>query len=742
MATYHIHLQGIVQGVGFRPFVYQLAQEYGLHGWVNNTTDGVHIRFNATAEQANAFYRAVLQRAPRLAVITAHRMQEVDQQAFTDFQIIASQAASRPDLPLTPDFALCDDCRQEIHDPSNRRYGYAFTTCTLCGPRYSIITALPYDRPHTTMAAFEQCAACASEYHDPQHRRHFSQTNSCPQCGISLFTASGQPCSTQEIVHHLQEGKIVAVKGIGGYLLLCDASRASLIEELRQRKHRPAKPFALMYPSLKMLQEHYNLSEHEISRLTGPAAPILLLQPKDPLPIARQAIAPRLNRIGCMLPYAPLFELILAAYGRPVVATSANISGSPILYDNETAHRELAAIADVIVSHNRPIVVPQDDSVLRMAGRQPIWLRRSRGLAPTYLNPGFALPDQTILATGAQKKSSFALASRGQVYVSQYLGDMDNYLTQSAYRHTLAHFFDLLDTRPQVLVADKHPGYFTTGLAQEMADEQQLPLRQVQHHEAHFFAVLAENNMLNSHEPVMGVIWDGTGYGDDGHIWGGEFFVYDHQQVQRLWHLPYFPFILGDKMVREPRISALTISPELPQALAKFDEVERALYTKLLTTTRLQTSSMGRLFDAVAALLLDTDKATYEGEAALYLQVAAESYGAPAGLPGYSLTPESADFYPDLAAQLLADKQQSGSAALPALRFHLTLITLIEQQARQAGVRKVAFSGGVWQNSLLVELAQKHLGGDYELYFHQRLSPNDECVSLGQLAAVAKDYNG
>ncbi len=743
MLTYHIHLKGIVQGVGFRPLVFRLAKQYGLSGWVNNTTDGVHIEFNASPEQANRFYNQLLSEPPSLAIISEHRLFEVPFRPISGFRIVASKEAATPDLPLTPDFSICNDCREELYQPSYHRRGYSFITCTNCGPRYSIIKRLPYDRSNTTMAPFHQCTVCDQEYHDPNNRRYFSQTNSCPLCGISLFKTNGDSVTPDEIGIWILAGKIVAVKGIGGYLLLVDASNEMAVKRLRQRKQRPSKPFALMYPNLCLLQEHYCISKHESDMLTGPVAPILLLQPRTKyLPIAREAIAPGLGRIGCMLPYAPLFELILRACGIPLVATSGNISGSPVLYENEMAHRELSRLADEIVSHNRCIVVPQDDSVMVLPRQGPtILLRRSRGLAPSLLDPGFELPSVTTLATGAQLKSSFALASRGRLYVSQYLGDMDNYLSQVAYKHTLQHFFHLFNDHPGVIVADLHPGYFSTQMALEMAAEKQVPLIRVQHHEAHCWAVLAENKLINTPDPVMGVIWDGTGYGTDGQIWGGEFFLYSQKGLQRTWHLPYFPFILGDKMVREPRLSILALAADLIEDSKKFSPDEWRLYTKLLNNTTLFASSMGRLFDAVACLLLGISRVSYEGEAALYLQNIAEKHHDIQKIEPYSLPDQDELFYQTLFEQLTKDCESGESASLAAARFHLTLIELIRQEARKQGVKKLAFSGGVWQNSLLIELAIDLLQDEFELYFHRHLSPNDENISYGQLAAYSQQVN-
>lgn len=742
MDTFHIHLQGIVQGVGFRPLVYQQAQNYGLRGWVNNTNDGVHIEINATGRQAQEFYRFIVANPPRLAVITNHTMARVANRDYASFTIIESGTDVRPNLPLTPDYALCDDCRNDIATTTNRRHNYAFTTCTNCGPRYSIITALPYDRPHTTMAVFAQCPDCAQEYNNPLDRRHFSQTNSCPACGIALFSDHETKTTIPQLVTSLRQGNIIAVKGIGGFLLLCDAGNRRAIDKLRQRKNRPAKPFAVMYPDLPSVKTDFCVSKTEEQWLTNEVSPIVLLKPRPvTCRLAREAIAPGLKRLGCMLPYAPLFHLLLQGFRQPVVATSGNISGSPIIYTNQQAATELAGIADRVVYHTRDIVIPQDDSVMVFSekSQQKILLRRSRGLAPTLLKPGFTLPDNTILAVGAQMKSSFAFTNKGLLYVSQYLGDMDNYLTQTAYDHTVKHFFKVFQAHPQRIAGDLHPGYFTTQYGHDLAREYAVPFVGVQHHKAHFFAVLAENKLLARQEPVLGVIWDGTGYGEDGQIWGGEFFVYHHGRADRVAHIPYFPFILGNKMPREPRISALAIMPDSPLTAAMFTKTEHTLYTRMLLQPTLHTSSMGRLFDAVAALTLGVNKTSYEGEAAMLLETAATSWFDKypiADTPAYAIDSRWENILVYLSQQIAADLKAKEPAGKIAARFHLFLTELIKHQARQQNSRRLAFSGGVFQNNLLVDLLQEILGGEFALYFHQQLPANDECISFGQLAYV------
>lgn len=755
MPTFHIHIRGQVQGVGFRPYVFRLAEQFKLKGWVNNAPDGVHVVFNANAEKAMQFYAHLLREAPVLSRVVAHKMREIAPQDFSSFQIISSDEQTEANLLLTPDFALCEDCRRELYEPSDRRWQYPFITCTNCGPRFSIVQKLPYDRERTTMKDFMMCPDCRAEYEEVRDRRYFSQTNSCPACGISLqlYDVNGNVLANplKTAVQLLQKGKIIAVKSIGGYLLMCDATSAEAIQRLRERKHRPAKPLALLYPDVKTLEYDVELRESEIELLQSPAAPIVLLHLKDHISsgIQTELIAPGLRQIGAMLPYTPLFELIMSAAGKPLVATSGNISGSPVIFQDDKAMEELSKIADFILANNREIVLPQDDSVVRISsrGQQPIVIRRSRGLAPSLLNETIAqrFSDQTpaVLAMGADLKSTFAMSHRSNVYVSQFLGDLDSFESQQSFEQTLQYFLQLLDNQPKSVIIDKHPAYFSTQLGERLAAEWAAPVSKVQHHKAHALAVLGENNLLDSEEPVLNVIWDGTGYGDDGQVWGGEFFLYQHHEFSRAYYFDYFPFILGDKMPREPRISALCLTHGLlgqaDFSASKFTKTEWNLYHKMLGQhDGLQTSSVGRLFDGVASLLGLADKVSYEGEAAMQLEALAKSWFRQNGLKikeDHIMESEFHDVIPvkKLIQQLLQDLQKNKPKDYISAKFHMYLIGFVENVAQRTGCRKLAFSGGVFQNELLVDLLIHYLQGRYDLYFHRQLSPNDESVSFGQL---------
>jgi hydrogenase maturation protein HypF len=733
-----------------------------LTGCVSNTNDGVHIAINADEEKAKEFYQHIIQNPPVNAIITDHFIEEIEKKKYNGFSIIHSITNTEPDLLLTPDIAICDICREEIHDPANRRYGYAFTTCLNCGPRYSIQTALPYDRNNTTMHHLHMCSDCDAEYHNINDRRHFSQTNSCPACEIRLhyYAGSEQATGEQDIGDRIEDrdiimlaakdilaGKIVAVKGIGGYLLLCDATNEEAIKTLRNRKQRPAKPLAVMYPSIEMAEDDLELRSVEVQALKSKAAPIVLCKAKNKLQICHDQVAPGLDKIGVMLPGSPLLELLASALKIPFIATSGNISGSPIIYKDEDALTNLFDAADCILTYDREIVAPQDDSVMQFTDSgQQIILRRSRGLAPNFYPSPFKHNTEYILAMGAELKSSFAIQQKN-LYISQYLGDQGSVESQESYSKTLAHLKHLLHFEPSVILADKHPSYNVSALGRQMAGEQNVKLIEVQHHEAHYAAVLAENDLTEKEEPVLGFIWDGTGYGDDGQIWGGEVFMYRDQQIDRKLHLKYFPQILGDKMSREPRLSALSLLHDMPEfhgvIHGQFTHSEWAYYHKLLKQEdHLQTSSMGRFLDGLAAILGICTHNTYEGEAAMKLEALARgsnhhsSFSYP--MPVISDSIDTGLFLEEMMNDVLHGYNKAWIAG----KIFNSLAIMIDEISDRYHARDLAFSGGVFQNALLVDLIKKQLGRRENLYFHQQLSPNDECIGFGQLAMYHMGRSG
>ena len=753
MNTYHIHIRGIVQGVGFRPFVCRLAIEMNLDGWVCNSNDGVHIEFNADEVNAEKFYQIIITSPPTNAFITNHLFYKTDFKEYQGFVIQESEKNAVPDILLTPDMSLCDDCLKELKDDGNRRNSYAFTTCLNCGPRYSITYSLPYDRCNTTMQSIEMCPTCQEEYHDIFDQRHYSQTNSCRDCAIPihLFSSSAICISHQpdeilaRVNNELGRGKTIAVKGIGGYLLICDATNSTAIETLRLRKHRPSKPFALLYPDLGTAEKDVVITDKEQVALLHKSAPIVLctLKPVNENNIQTQLIAPQLDKIGLMLPYSPLLYLIANRFKQPMIATSANISGSPIIFKDEEALNLLFDVADYVLTFDREIVTPQDDSVLLFSEKeQKIILRRSRGLAPNYFPNPFSLNNKKILAMGGELKSAFALLDNKNLYISQFLGDQESLESQLSFTTTLNHLTELLKVNPEIIIVDKHPNYFVSQKGIELAVLHAAQLIQVQHHKAHFGAVLAENNLLDSKEKVLGIIWDGTGFGDDQQIWGGECFVFENKQIERAIHLDYFPQLLGDKMSLEPRISALSLLSLIPEHIdfikEHFTEQEWKFYSKLIEQKSiLHTSSMGRLLDGIASILNIKQICNYEGEAPMLMEALARTCN------------EKFQGYYTLAIkdgriqwqgmmteiiQELIDNKPVNAIALKVIHSLANCIGLISEQTR---INHIAFSGGVFQNALLVDTIIELYGSGKKLFFHQQLSPNDECIGLGQIACYA-----
>jgi hydrogenase maturation protein HypF len=745
--TYQINISGIVQGVGFRPMVYALATKKRISGTVSNSTEGVVIQFNADEKTAHQFYKAILNNLPSNSRVTHHLLTKIKSHLFNGFHIIESTTSSTTSVMLSPDFAMCASCREEIHDPTNRRYHYPFITCTQCGPRYSIIFSLPFDRSTTSMNEFEMCETCISEYSNVSDRRFYSQTNSCEDCGIKLklHLATTLLESQKQIIptaiQLLEAGKTVAVKGIGGYLLLCDATNENAISQLRKRKHRATKPFAVLYPNLSQLRSDVKLCKAEEAALQSVEAPIVIVALKTELTtnIQTQLIAPGLQSIGVMLPYAPLLELIASQFQKPLIATSANISNSPIVYQDDEAIQLLFSMADAVLVHNRAIVIPQDDSVVRFtdSGRR-IVIRRARGMSPSCF--GTSPTSENILAVGAQLKSTIALQHSRNTYLSQYIGNLESADTEKNYQTILNHLLTVTGAKPELILADLHPDYTATRLGQQYASISTIPFEQIQHHEAHLAAVLSENNLLEEDNPILGVVWDGTGLGSDLHHWGGEFFRWQENELSRVAHLSYFPLLLGDKMAREPRLSALALTPIHYVHLLEenFTQQEWKIYTTALQTESTKSSSMGRLFDAVAAWCGFCDKATYEGEAALLLEEAAKDFIQSQKAEYFHSYPIQCNSYvvdtPLLVVQVINDVRQGIDAREIAARFHCTLVQLIKNIAEQHQLKSIAFSGGVFQNALLVGLIEKYLSKEFQLYFHRQLSPNDECISFGQLA--------
>lgn len=749
MQYYHIHIKGQVQGVGFRPFIYKLAKKLKLYGTVSNGSDGVHIQIGPVVKDVcDQFVAYIIADAPARSKILSIDITEKDDLYFTDFKIIHSESKGDKNVLLSPDFGICQDCTDELFDPNNRRFHYPFITCTQCGPRLSIIHDIPYDREWTSMSAFTMCPECQQEYDDTNDSRYFSQTNSCKTCGVRLKLSSHSDITDGDIImqtiKELKDGKIVAVKGIGGYLLLCDASNGDVVKTLRRRKNRPQKPFALLYPNITSVEQDLLLEDQAMCEINNTAFPIILTYKKPKLhsSIKTNDIAPQLSQLGVMLPNSPLLSLISVGFGSPLVATSGNISGSPIIYHDEAADEQLKDIADLILSHNRDIVMPQDDSVIRFTPfyNIKIIIRRSRGYAPTYWFDG--RPDlPSVFCAGADLKSVFLLASTNNIYISQYLGDLTSYVSQVEYQKVLSHYLKVTALKPQHIITDKHPLYFSSSTVHLFPESKTYA---VQHHQAHFCACLYEHSLMDFNEPIMGVIWDGVGYGDDGQMWGGEFFMYKIKQITRTHHISYFDYLLGDKMSLQPRLAALSLCKNIPDAdellIHKFSDQEWALYKKMLQKgENIKTSSMGRVFDAVASLLGLGDVNSYEGQSAMLLEDRAYQFYVKEGLDWN----ESYDFYEEISESISIESIFTGiiydilngqDVNMIAAKFHLTLVNMIASIARRQGIKMLVFSGGVFQNGLLVDLIHHHLSTKFTLFFHKQLSPNDENIALGQMA--------
>lgn len=751
METFHIHIKGMVQGVGFRPFVHHLANEMNLCGYISNTKNGVHIEINADEKTAVVFCQNILQLPPENALITGHSISRTITKSYLNFSIIPDFSDEIPDLFLTPDISICEKCKHDLSDDQGKRYRYPFTTCLQCGPRYSILKKLPYDRINTTMSHLKMCTDCLQEYQDIGDRRYYSQTNSCPECAIQMHIydktiseiALSQDVMITYISNAILAGKIVSVKGTGGFLLMCDATNKQTISDLRQKKHRPTKPLAVMYPDLTMAEKDVFIYDQEKNILQNKVAPILLCRRKNIClsGLCNEEIAPELDKIGVMLPNNPLLYLIAKEFNKPLVTTSGNISGSPILYTDENALTHLFDIADLILTYDREIVMPQDDSVLQLTETgHKIILRRSRGLAPGYFPHPFSDTNERLLAFGGELKGSFAIYQNRNIYISQYLGDQQSLESQIAFKQSMTQLTAMLNIKPDVILADSHPAYHSTSAASVYSVEHDVKnLLKIQHHKAHFSAVLAENSLLHTCEPILGIVWDGTGYGDDHQIWGSEVFLYENGDMRRRAHLKYFNHLMNDKMSREPRLSALSLLKELPahQHIIEtyFNETEWKYYHKVLSgKAETMTSSMGRFLDGIACILGIGSIQTYEGETVMKMESLARQY-----IPeketfyNFEIVNDEILYFPFLEA-CIHDFITSGNVPKICRKVFFSLARLVGQLSDYHSIDRIAFSGGVFQNALLVDMIKKSLNGKKHLYFHVQLSPNDECIGFGQIA--------
>jgi hydrogenase maturation protein HypF len=747
-------IRGAVQGVGFRPFVYRLAAELELNGWVNNTARGVFVEVEGPREKLDQFLLRVEREKPAISFIQSLESSFADPVGYTGFEIRKSEGGEKTALVL-PDIATCPECIREIFEAGNRRFGYPFTNCTNCGPRYTIIESLPYDRPRTTMKKFTMCAECEREYRDPANRRFHAQPNACPECGpqLELWSMAGavmgrRAAALDEAAEAIRQGKIVGVKGLGGFHLMVDARNEAAVRRLRERKHREEKPFALMYPSADDVLRECELSPLEERLLRSPESPIVLVRRKGQGTSAlAPSVAPGNPMLGVMLPYAPLHHLLMRALGFAVIATSGNLSDEPICIDEREAVERLHEIADLLLVHDRPILRHVDDSIVRvMAGRQMV-MRRARGFAPLPVMLEEEMP--AVLGVGAHQKNTVALSVGRQVFLSQHIGDLETAQASMAFERVVESLEDLYEVKPETVACDLHPNYISTEYANRVSEH---PVR-VQHHYAHVLGCMAENGVK---APALGVAWDGSGWGPDGTVWGGEFLRIDEGGYARVARLRRFRLAGSERAVREPRRCGLSIlfetlgeeifEREEFNPVQAFPAAERKVVAAMLRQglNSPWTSSVGRLFDAAASLIGIRQISRYEGQAAMELEWLAtqsaedSAYEFEITPPANDTAPAELDWAP-LVRGLMADVILKTRPEAMARKFHNTLAVMIAQIAGQHLGLPVALSGGCFQNRLLTELTVARLeAGGVRVYWHQRVPPNDGGIALGQVVAAAR----
>jgi hydrogenase maturation protein HypF len=749
-----ILIQGIVQGVGFRPHVYRLAQQWGLRGTVGNDARGVVIVAEGDDKSIQSFMDSILAEAPPLAAIDSVDATTIPLRKFADFTIAPSNGSADPFTLISPDVTICGDCLDELFDPGDRRYRYPFINCTNCGPRFTIITDIPYDRPNTTMSSFTMCDDCAGEYNDPANRRFHAQPNACPSCGpgVSLRGKDLQPIAADDAIARtgeiLKEGGIVAVKGLGGYHLACDATDDNAVKRLRERKRRIEKPFAVMVPDIEWLEKICLPSADEREFLESIQRPIVLIQRKTNSLISK-AIAPGNDNIGVMLPYTPLHHLLLREAGIPLVMTSGNISEEPIAYTDADAFGRLIGIADYYLTHNRGIHMRCDDSVGAVLGGRKTMLRRARGYVPYPFRLSFR-SESPVLAAGGHLKNTFCLIRNDYAFFSHHIGDLENFETLESFTGGIEHFKNLFSIQPGIIAYDMHPEYLSTKYALERDVPVKIP---VQHHHAHVASCMAENGIDGD---VIGIAFDGTGYGTDGAIWGGEFLTASYERFERAAHFKYFPLPGGEQAVREPWRTGFSllysvfggecgaIGIPFMESLSKKNlipvlqkMIDRRINSPL-------TSAAGRLFDGIAALCGIRENINYEAQAAIEFQMLADKNET--GLYRYDLDTSAAPWkiiWGGIVKEVVNDIRNNVLVSAISGKFHNTIAEIIADTAvrigKDTGMKNVILTGGVFQNALLVEKTVGLLAGSgLRVYTHGRIPPNDGGLALGQAAIAAR----
>jgi hydrogenase maturation protein HypF len=756
-----VTIRGAVQGVGFRPFIHRLATDLRLVGWVHNSAQGVALEVEGNRRQLEQFLERLRQDKPRQSLIGSLNAVFLDPLGYAGFEIRHSHAAGEKTAVILPDMATCPDCLREILDPTNHRHLYPFTNCTSCGPRFSIIESVPYDRASTTMKRFAMCERCKAEYDDPSNRRFHAQPNACPACGpqLELWDQRGSLMAAKHdallrAAAAIREGQIVSVKGVGGFHIMADARNNAAVRRLRALKHREEKPFALMVPSLEMAETLCDLTLLERELLRSAAAPIVLLRRRaavadDPGPVSAE-IAPGNPCLGVMLPYSPLHHLLMRELGRPVVATSGNVSDEPICIEEQEALERLSGVADFFLVHNRPIVRQLDDSVIRvMAGRE-MMLRRGRGYAPWQWTLDKEMPD--LLALGSHLKNTVAVAQGSEVFLSQHIGDLDSPQARDAFEREVDNLTRLHQRHIATIVCDLHPDYGSTQAARRYGKK----ILAVQHHHAHIFSCMAENGIDG---PLLGVAWDGTGLGEDGTIWGGEFLHVGDDTPARVAHMR--PFLLpgGERTVREPRRAALGVLYEVygAAAFAMFELLApRSFSTQEVGVLRTMlgreirvpmASSVGRLFDAVACLLGLAKTTSFEGQAAMALEFALDGFATEQSYPVNLVEqgkgrPWQLD-WGEMIGAILKDCDGGVCTREISAKFHNALVEGMIAVALRVGEEQVVLSGGCFQNRYLTERAVARLTqAGFRPYWHRRIPPNDGGIAVGQLIGAARRLRG
>jgi hydrogenase maturation protein HypF len=756
MQRIRIIIQGAVQGVGFRPFVYRLAKELKLNGWVLNSSQGVFIEADGYKEILDSFVLRIERERPPHSFIQSLEFSFLDPAGYNDFNIRTSDDEGNKSVLILPDIATCSDCLKDIFDPSNRRYLYPFTNCTNCGPRFSIIQSLPYDRKNTTMSKFLMCDECRAEYEDPLNRRFHAQPNACPKCGphLELWDGKGEVLG----LHHdallkaadeIRHGKIAAVKGIGGFHLIADARNDEAVQLLRKRKHREEKPLALMMPNMETLSKYCMPGDFERRLLLSPESPIVLIERKDISSDISESIAPDNPYLGVMLPYSPLHYIMMKELNFPIVATSGNISDEPICIDENEALVRLKEVADVFLVHNRPIKRHVDDSIVRINLDREMVVRRARGYAPLPVHMNKS--KEKILAVGGHLKNTIALSVDNNIFISQHIGDLETKEAYDAFENVISDFENIYNIKPIKVVSDKHPNYISTHYAQNL----KLPIASIQHHYAHILSCMSENEIDDN---VLGVSWDGTGYGTDGTIWGGEFLKVDAESFKRFAHLRQFRLPGSEIAIKEIWRTAAGILFEIfgsnvlvDKSILSFRNVPE---TKLHVLRKMleqnlnspSTSSAGRLFDAVASITGISQYSHFEGQAAMMVEFSTSYLNSNEIYPFHileNLKDEEAKYILDwepMIREILTEVKNNVDSYLITVKFHNTLTDMIVGTAKRSGEKKIALSGGCFQNKYLLEKTVHALrGAGFSPYWHQRIPTNDGGISLGQITAVMRN---